>query len=109
MATAVFETVELELFSGKVIKVRPLKLSLLRKFMQEFNNLGDVADDNDATLSKMIDCVAIAMKQYDPKLAESREELEDELDLPTMYKIIEIAAGIKMNDTDPNLAAGLSG
>jgi hypothetical protein len=109
MATTVYQSVEIELFSGKVLVLRPLKLSLLRKFMREFEGLSDVASDNDQSLSKMVDCVAIAMQQYDPELAKDKEAIEDELDLPTIYKIIEVASGIKMDDSDPNLVAGLSG
>jgi len=109
MATTVYQSVDVELFSGKVITLRPLKLSLLRKFMKEFDGLGGVADDNDKSLTKMVDCVAIAMQQYDADLASDKEALEDELDLPTIYRIIEVASGIKMDDSDPNLVAGLSG
>jgi len=109
MATTVYQAIEVELFSGKVLTVRPLKLSLLRKFMKEFDGLSKVSDDNDKSLTKMVNCVAIAMQQYDPELAGDKEALEDELDLPTIYKIIEVASGIKMDDSDPNLGAGLSG
>ncbi len=109
MATTVYQSVDVELFSGKVITLRPLKLSLLRKFMKEFDGLSKVADDNDKSLTKMVDCVAIAMQQYDPELSKDKEALEDELDLPTIYRIIEVASGIKMDDSDPNLVAGLSG
>ena len=109
MATTVYQPVDVELFSGKVITLRPLKLSLLRKFMKEFDGLSKVADDNDKSLTAMIKCVAIAMQQYDEELAKDTAALEDELDLPTIYKIIEVASGIKMDDSDPNLVAGLSG
>jgi len=109
MATSVYQPVDVELFSGKVITLRPLKLSLLRKFMKEFDKLGKVADDNDKSLTAMVECVAIAMAQFDPELAADKAALEDELDLPTIYKIIEVASGIKMDDSDPNLVAGLSG
>jgi hypothetical protein len=55
----------------------------------------------------LVTCATIAMKQFDEELA-TKEKLEDILDLPTVYKIIEVAAGIKLND--PNaLAAALAG
>lgn len=109
MATSVFQPVEIELLSGKTLTIRPLKISLLRKFFKEFDGLTAVADDNDKSLTKMLNCVAIAMNQYDAELAANKKELEDELDLPTIYKIIEVASGIKMDDSDPNLVAGLGG
>jgi hypothetical protein len=47
------------------------------------------------------------MKQYKPEIAD-KTKLEDLIDLPTVYKVIEVAAGIKLND--PNaLAAALVG
>jgi hypothetical protein len=47
------------------------------------------------------------MKQYNEDYA-TKEKLEEVIDLPTVYKIIEVASGIKLND--PNaLAAALVG
>jgi hypothetical protein len=47
------------------------------------------------------------MKQYKPEIAD-KAKLEEIIDLPTVYKVIEVAAGIKLND--PNaLAAALVG
>jgi hypothetical protein len=50
----------------------------------------------------LIECAAIAMKQYNPELA-TKEKLEDVVDLPTVYKIIEVASGIKFGGDNPNL------
>jgi hypothetical protein len=109
MATSVYETVEIELMDGTKIKMRPLKISLLRDFMKEFQKIGDegIAEDNIKSMDLLLSCATIAMKQFDEELA-TKEKLEDILDLPTVYKIIEVAAGIKLND--PNaLAAALAG
>jgi hypothetical protein len=109
MATSVYETVEIELMDGTKIKMRPLKISLLRDFMKEFQKIGDegIAEDNIKSMDLLLNCATIAMKQFDEELA-TKEKLEDILDLPTVYKIIEVAAGIKLND--PNaLAAALAG
>jgi hypothetical protein len=109
MATSVYETVEIELMDGEKIQMRPLKISLLRDFMKEFQKIGDdgVAEDNIKSMDLLLNCAVIAMKQYNAELA-TKDKLEDILDLPTVYKIIEVAAGIKLND--PNaLAAALAG
>jgi hypothetical protein len=109
MATSVYETVEIELMDGTKIKMRPLRISLLRDFMKEFQKIGDegIAEDNIKSMDLLVTCATIAMKQFDEELA-TKEKLEDILDLPTVYKIIEVAAGIKLND--PNaLAAALAG
>lgn len=109
MATSVYDIVEVELIDGTKISMRPLKISLLREFMKEFQKIGDekIAEDNIKSMDLLLDCAVIAMKQYDETLA-VKEKLEDIVDLPTVYKIIEVAAGIKLND--PNvLAAALAG
>lgn len=104
MASKVYTTEEVELFSGKTLTLRPLKISVLRKFMNEFDGMTDMdtLKNNDKTLDVLMNCVAIAMQQYAPELADDREALEDELDIKTIYKIIEVGAGIKLNDDDPN-------
>ena len=108
LATKVVETASIELISGKKIGLRPLKISLLREFMSKFDGISEVATDNTKSMDLLLDCVQIAMKQYAPDLADDREALEDELDLPNVYKVIEVAAGIKFDD--PNLMmAGQSG
>jgi hypothetical protein len=38
------------------------------------------------------------MQQYKPELAENVKDLEDNLDLPTVYKIVEAASGVKLQD-----------
>ena len=98
MATTVHEGEELTLMDGSKISVRPLKISLLRPFMKEFEAVAAVAEDNEKSMAILIDCVQIAMKQYSPELAEDKSKLEDILDLPTVYKIIEAASGVKLTD-----------
>jgi hypothetical protein len=94
------------LIDNTVIPVRALKLSLLRPFMLKFGELTAVADDNDKSMDILMDCVQIAMKQYKPELADSREELEDLLDLPTVYQIIDAASGFQ--NADASVVAGLT-
>jgi hypothetical protein len=37
------------------------------------------------------------MKQFYPKISKTIEDVEDNLDLPTVYEILDISAGIKIN------------
>lgn len=109
MATQVTEIIDIELMDGSQLTLRPLKISLLRDFMKEFQKIGDekIAEDNLKSMDLLLDCAVIAMRQYNPELAD-KTKLQDVIDLPTIYKVIEIAAGIKLND--PNaLAAALGG
>lgn len=107
MATTVHEGEELVLMDGTKIKVRPLKISLLRPFMKKFEQVAGVADDNEKSMTLLIECVQIAMQQYSPELAES-DKLEEILDLPTVYKVIEAASGVKLQDASALLNAALA-
>lgn len=99
MAVTVNEEKIIKLIDGTEISVRPLKISLLRSFMKKFAEIATVADDNDKSMDVLMECVQIAMKQYKPDLAEDLEKLEESLDLPTVYKIVEEASGINLGDT----------
>lgn len=105
MATTVQEAKTVKLMDGTEIKVRPLKISLLREFMKKFEGIAAVAEDNSKSMDLLMECVAIAMQQYNPELAKDENALEENIDLPTVYKIVEEASGIKL--TDASLLGGL--
>ena len=94
------EGTELTLIDGTKIKVRPLKISLLRPFMKKFEQVAAVAEDNEKSMTLLIECVQIAMEQYKPELAKDLNALEEIMDLPTVYKVIEAASGVKLTDAN---------
>lgn len=98
MATKTHETLKIEFMDGSTIEARPLKISLLKEFMKTFSGLAAVADDNEKSMDVLIECVQVAMKQYKSELSEDKEALEEILDLPTVYKIIDAASGIQLAD-----------
>ena len=93
------------LIDGTEIAVRPLKLSLLRPFMAKFSLLAEASGDNDKSMDILIDCAQIAMKQFKPDLAEDKAALEELLDLPTVYEIIDAASGVPNNDASAVLTS----
>ena len=93
MATTTLEVVKVELDNGMKIECKPLKIRNLRKFMDKIGELKDVADDNDKSVDILLECSQIALSQY-TKEGFSLEELE----LPTMYRIIEGASGIVLDE-----------
>lgn len=105
MATTVHEENELTLIDGTKIKVRPLKISVLRPFLKKFEGVGAVAENNEKSIDVLMECVQIAMKQYKPELADDIQKLEEIIDLPTVYKIVEAASGIKVSDVSTALGA----
>lgn len=93
MATEIYKKGNIYLIDGTELEIIPLKIKYLREFMVEFEGIKNALDDDQAieVLSK---CVGICMKQYYPEI---KDTVEDNLDLPTIYKVIDIAAGIKIN------------
>jgi len=109
MATTVFETVDMELMDGTKLQMRPLKISLLREFMKKFDTVVDVANSNVESMDVLVECAMIAMKQYAPEVAEDREKFEDVADIKMVYKIIEVASGIKLDAEGNDQVAALLG
>jgi DNA-binding protein H-NS len=105
MATKVHEGNKLTLIDGTEIEVRPLKISLLRPFMKKFEGVAAVADNNEKSMTLLVECVQIAMEQYKPELAKDLDALEELLDLPTVYKIVEAASGIELGSVANVLAS----
>jgi inhibitor of KinA sporulation pathway (predicted exonuclease) len=98
MATIINEESKIVLIDGTEITVRPLKISLLRDFMKKFEGIAAVAEDNAKSMNLLMECVQIAMKQYKPELAGDLAALEDNIDLPTVYQVVEAASGVKLSD-----------
>jgi hypothetical protein len=97
MATIVYSTKMVETVEGIQIEMSPLKIKYLREFMDAFNNMKTAETENDS-INIITECVRISMKQYYPSLSVSTEDIEDNFDLPTVYSIVDFAAGIKVKE-----------
>jgi hypothetical protein len=64
--------------------------------MKKFEGVAEVAEDNEKSIALLLECVQIAMQQYKPELAGDISKLEEVLDLPTVYKIVEAASGVNL-------------
>lgn len=96
MATKIYDSETINLVDGTEIYLTPLKIKYLREFMLAFDNVKSAKSDEDATLN-LLECVRISMQQYFPTI-KTIEQLEDSVNMPNIYKILEIAAGIKINE-----------
>jgi hypothetical protein len=99
MATSIYKTKNIYLFDGTEIEIMPLKIKYLREFMDAFTKI-KYAKDDDESMIVLTECTRIAMKQYYPEISKSIEDLEDNIDLPTVHTILDIAANIKINETE---------
>ena len=99
MATEIYESAYINLIDGTSIYITPLKIKYLRQFMKEFETVKTSNGDAEA-ISALARCALITMQQYHPEI-KTIEDLEDNIDLKTIYKILDIAAGIKIDkDSD---------
>jgi hypothetical protein len=96
MATKVYTTDNVYLFNGTELEISPLKIKYLREFMVAFDQIKNAKNDDEA-IGTLVECVRICMKQYYPDISKTVEDVEDNVDMPTVYKILDISAGIKIN------------
>jgi hypothetical protein len=96
MATTIYKTKNINTLDGKTLEIIPLKIKYLHDFMDAFALVKETKTD-DESIDALVECVRIAMKQYYPEISKSKEMIEDNFDLPTIYEILDISAGIKIN------------
>ena len=116
MATRVYSSEVIELQDGKEVNLKPLAIGRLRKFMAAWQEFATIEKEEDA-FNIYINCCGIALskeladdypvtegERADDVLNDSyREYLEYVLDMDTIYKILDVCGGLKLND--PKLLA----
>jgi hypothetical protein len=101
MATEIYEEDTVELVDGTVIELKPLKIKYLREFMNVFDLL-EYSKTDDQAIRVLAECARVCMKQFFPSI-KTIEDLEDSVSMPAVYKILEIAAGIKINNPEKEI------
>lgn len=104
MATKIYNSANIKTVDGQEIYITPLKIKYLREFLERFEDVKSAQGDEEA-VSKIVECVRISMKQYCPTI-HTIDDVEDNFDLPTIYKILDISAGIKINQGGDEWADG---
>lgn len=111
MASTVYTTEEVTLQDGKSVTLKPLNIKGLRKFMTKMQEFAEVKDEEQG-LDILLDAAAICLMKERPELYDKHkndgkggysEEAEDAFDMPTVYRILDVCGGVKLND--PNLIA----
>lgn len=117
MAKEAYNKVELRLQDGTEVELKPLNIGRLKRFMKAWGEFKDLNLESDETgaFDIYINCAGIALEpnlatRFDTKgegdevlNAKYKEYLEDTLDMDSIFTIIEVCGGIKLND--PNLIA----
>jgi len=107
LATTVYtvEYVTLQDDDETTVALKPLRISALKRFMKKMEEFGELeGKDESEAIDHLLSTAAVCLeKQVPADKLDSQEWREDALDMPTVYKIIEVCGGIKLND--PNLLA----
>lgn len=103
MPTNIYEIDEIFSIDNKRVELSPLKLKYMKKFMKAFEGIHNAMTDDEA-IDTMSECVRICMEQFAPEYSGSLEDVQDNFDLQDIYKIMDVAAGIKINgDSDSSV------
>lgn len=100
MSQNVYEVQEVALQDGSTVELRPASIKLLKAGNKALEKLGKVKN-TDQTLDVLLDTCIVLLKRQRPELADpetGRDLAEDLFDLDTVYKVIEIMLGVKLND-----------
>ena len=103
MATRVYRSGYFYLIDGTPVYATPLKIKYLRDFMDKFEDLKKSQSESE-TIDILIQCADIALRQYYPSIS-GFDAVEENLDIQTLYDILEFAAGIKMKGEEEQRAS----
>lgn len=125
IATKVYSQEDITLQDGTDVVLKPLVIGKLRRFMKRWDDIAEAGGDEYKSMDIFIDVCGIALednykgkfeslkgsvvdvdeaeaKKKEPNIPvlsnQYREYLEDTLEMDSIYKIIEICGGIKLND-----------
>lgn len=112
MATTVYDVQELILQDGSTVTCRPANIKVMRKGTEMLSELGE-AEDNDDGINRLLAIVCLCTKRERPefetdevddegektgKKVPNYELMEDLFDMDTVFKVIELYLGVKLND-----------
>lgn len=117
MATTVYNEETIALQDGTEVRLKPLAIGRLRRFMkvwEEFKNIN--SENEEESLNIFVTCAGIAIEEtFKDKFDNTRdadgltqeylEYLEDVLDMDTIYKVLDVCGGLKLNDPELLAAA----
>jgi hypothetical protein len=98
--TSIYEVVTIPLQDGSTVELKPASIKLLKAGNKQLERLGEVKD-TDETLDVLLDTCIVLLKRQRPELADpeaGKALAEDLFDLETVYKVIEVMLGVKLND-----------
>lgn len=106
MAKTVSKREIIDLLDGTSVTLRPLSITRLGKFLDSFDESREPSTAKKESASEGLETLMELARQcleQDNAEVAARDDFGDLVDIDTVYKIIEVCGGIKLND--PNLVA----
>lgn len=96
---SIYEVLTVPLQDGSTVELKPASIKLLKAGNKELDRLGE-AKTTEESLDVLLDVVIALLSKQRPELAgeDGKEIAEDLFDMDTVYKVIEVFLGVKLND-----------
>ena len=101
MSKYVYEIGRILLLDGTEVILSPLKVKYLKRFMEIFS-LIDFVQTQEQAINVLSECAVVCIKQSYP-IIQSKDELEELVDIHTVYRILDICAGIKIDGSKDDI------
>jgi hypothetical protein len=101
MANTIYEVKNINTLDGTEIEISSLKIKYLRQCMSAFEAIKQSKNDFES-IDILVECARISLKQFYPSLSLNKQLVEDNFDLPTIYEILRVGAGIDVNAKSEN-------
>jgi hypothetical protein len=106
LATSVYVTEEIGLQDETSVTLKPLNIKTLRSFMKIMEGFGKEGTTEEDGFEILLNASALCIRAERPEFWDGdahTEAFEDAVDMPTVYHILDVCGGIRLND--PNLLA----
>lgn len=112
MAKTAYDEVPLQLGDGTEVTLVPLNIVRLKRFMKAFEEAKTKEDDEFGMLEVYINCVGICLEpdfkdQFEVRGTGKKwlgkdyfDYLEEVLDMDTIFMVLDVCAGVKLNDPE---------
>lgn len=91
---------------AKLIKIHPLVIKKFRQLADILDALVNPKEGEERTIIDVyLEAVSFCMQTFEPELSDP-EVLENHVDMSTLELILDVVAGVKLND--PNLTAAMA-
>jgi hypothetical protein len=117
MATTVYTPEDIVLQDGTEVTLKPLNIKGVKVFQRQLREYNDYLEgirtqqgepDEEKTIDMFTEMTKTCLRTQLPDLVADEDAFEEALDIETIFKVLEVCAGIKFNDPNLQAAASLS-